>query len=71
MMTYNGKYRWVIPLVPTACAYAKLNGYFWKMGQDLIVVLHVQGDFGYHLDVGQVAKCKSRKLQGKVENVNR
>ena len=28
MMTYNEKHHWVFPLVPTACAYAKLNGYF-------------------------------------------
>ena len=31
MMTYNEKNHWVFPLVPTACAYAKLNDYFWKM----------------------------------------
>ena len=31
MMTYNGKHHLVLPIVPTACAYAKLNGYFRKM----------------------------------------
>ena len=30
-MTFNDKNRWVFPLVPTACAYAKLGGYFRKM----------------------------------------
>ena len=28
MMTYNEKHHWVLPLVPTACDYAKLGGYF-------------------------------------------
>ena len=31
MMTFCGKHRWVFPLVPTACAYAKLNEYFGKL----------------------------------------
>ena len=31
MMTYNEKHHWVFPLVPTACAYTKLNDYFRKM----------------------------------------
>ena len=30
MMTYNEKNHWVFPLAPTACAYAKLNDYFWE-----------------------------------------
>ena len=29
--TFNEKHRWVFPPVPTACAYAKLDGYFRKM----------------------------------------
>ena len=28
MMTFNRKHRRVFPLVPTACDYAKLDGYF-------------------------------------------
>ena len=28
MMTFNENHRWVFTLVPTDCAYAKLNGYF-------------------------------------------
>ena len=31
MMTYNGKHHWVFPLVPAACAYAKLNDYYWEL----------------------------------------
>ena len=31
MMTYNEKHHWVLPLVPTACDYTKLNDYFWEM----------------------------------------
>ena len=31
MMTYNEKHHRVFPLVPTACAYAKLNGYCGQM----------------------------------------
>ena len=31
MMTYNGKHHWLFPLAPTSCAYAKLDGYFWKI----------------------------------------
>ena len=29
MMTYNGGDHWVVPLVPTACAFAKLEDYFF------------------------------------------
>ena len=31
MMAFNEKHHWVFPLVPTACAYAKLDGYFGKL----------------------------------------
>ena len=44
---------------------------FGKIKQDQIEVLQAQGDFGDHLDDRKVAKGKSHKLQGKVENVNR
>ena len=41
MVTYNEKHHWVFPLVPTACAYTKLNdcmymeilGIIWKCGK--------------------------------------
>ena len=41
MMTYIEKHHWVFPLVPTACAYTKLNdcmymeilGIIWKCGK--------------------------------------
>ena len=42
MMTYNWKHHWVFPLVPTACAYAKLNDYFWKMQRGKLGFLKVQ-----------------------------
>ena len=31
MMTYNERHHWVFPIVPTTCAYDKLNDYFRKM----------------------------------------
>ena len=71
MMTYNEKHRWVIPLAPTACAYAKLNDYFWEMQKDRIEVPQTHGDFGGHLEVRKVTKGKSQKLQGGVGNANR
>ena len=46
MMTYNGKHHCVLHLVPTACAYAKLNDYFRKMQKGQIEVLKAQGDCG-------------------------
>ena len=46
MVTYNGKHRWVFPLVPTAGAYAKQDEYFWKMQKARIIVLQVQGVLG-------------------------
>ena len=45
-MTFNGKNRWVFPLVPTACAYAKLGEYFGKLRGSVIEVPQAQGDFG-------------------------
>merc|ERR1712112_14123 len=67
MMTYNEKHHWVFPLVPTACAYTKLNDYFWEIKQEQIEVSQAQGDFGDHLEVRKVTKSKSHKLHGKVE----
>ena len=66
-MTYNEKHHWVFPLVPTACAYAEPDGYFWKMPKSQIIDLHAQGDFGGHLNVRKVTKSKRRRLRGKSE----
>ena len=63
MVTYSEKHHWVFPLVPTDCAYTKLNDYFWKIKQEQI---EVRGDFGDHSEVRKVTKSKSRKLQAKV-----
>ena len=71
MMTYNEKHHWVFPLVPTACAYTKLNDYFWENKQEQIEVLQVRGDLGDHLEVRKVTKSKSHKLQAKWGNANR
>ena len=46
MMTFNEKRRWVFSLVPTACSYAKLNGYFGKFRDAELEVPHAPGDFG-------------------------
>ena len=32
-MTFNEKHHWVFPLVPTACACAKLDEYFGKIAE--------------------------------------
>ena len=43
MMTFNGKHRWVFPLVPTDCACAELNDYFGKFRGAEIEVLKSTG----------------------------
>ena len=63
MMTYNGKHHWAFPLVPTDCAYAKLNDYFWEMGQVQVEVMQVRAYFGDRSEVRKATKSKSRKLQ--------
>ena len=71
MMTYNEKHHWVIPLVPTACAYAKLDDYFWKIKVRTNRGFAGSRRFRDHLEVRKVTKSKSHKSQGKVENENR
>ena len=71
MMTYNEKHHWALPLLPTACAYAKLRDYFRKIQKEQIEILQVQGDFGGHLGVRKVTKAKAKKIQGGVEDENR
>ena len=46
MMTFNAKYHCVFSLVPTSCAYTKLNEYFGKLRGSKIESLQVQGDYG-------------------------
>ena len=46
MMTFNEKHHLVSPLVPTACACAKLYEYLGKLRNSKIEVLQAQGDFG-------------------------
>ena len=57
-MTFNDKHRWVFPLVPNACAYAKLERYFRKMQAREIEVLQTQGDFLESQEVRKVSKSK-------------
>ena len=67
MVTFNEKHRWVFPLVPTACAYAKLNEYIGKLRGLRIGVLQVQGDFlGGILPIREVLRTKHRRLRSKM-----
>ena len=59
IMTYNETHRWVLPLAPTACAAAKLNGYFGQMQKSQILALQAHGDFAGHLEVRKVTTSKS------------
>ena len=71
-MTSNDKHRWVFPLVPTACAYAKLDDYFRKMQKKQIEVLQTQGDFSETQEVRKVSKSKQnreRNRMGKFTNL--
>ena len=60
-MTFSEKHRWVFPISPTAFADAKLDGYFGKLRKSEIEVMQKQGDFGGHLELGEVAKSKKPK----------
>ena len=46
MMTYNDGNRCVLPLVPTACAYANLNDYFREMQKGKLRFCRRGGIFG-------------------------
>ena len=59
MMTFNEKRHWVFPLVPTACAYTKLNEYFGKLRSPEIEAPQLQGDFGGILAVQKVIRAQS------------
>ena len=66
-MTFNEEHRWVFPLVPTACDYAKLDEYFGKLRNAKIAALQAHGDFGNHLEARKVTKTKNRRLESKME----
>ena len=67
MMTFNEKRRWLFPLVPTCCAYAKLDAYFGKLRKAGVEARQMKGDFGKNLAVRNVAKTKNRRLMSKME----
>ena len=71
VMTFNDNLRWVCPIVPTDCDYAKLDGHFGKLRNAEITALQTQGGFGRHLEVREVAKCKNQRLMGNMEIANR
>ena len=58
MMTFNEKHHWVSTLVPTACAYKKLDGYCGKLQKSQMEALQAQGDFADHLEVREATKTK-------------
>ena len=62
MMTFNAKNRWVFPLVPTSCAYDKLNEYFRKLRNSKIEAMQAQGDFGGNLSAMEVLRAKKSTI---------
>ena len=65
-MTFNDKHHWVFPLVPNACAYAKLDDYFRKMQKGQIEVLQTQADFGEIQEVRKVSKSKQNRVRNRM-----
>ena len=65
MMTFNGWYRWVFPLVPTACDCAKLDGYFGKLRGFQIEARKVKGEFSGNLSVREVLRAKHHRFRRK------
>ena len=65
LMIFNEKHHWVSPLVPTACAHAKLDGYFGKLRKSEIEALYAQGGSGDHLEGRQVNETKNQRLERK------
>ena len=70
-MTFNEKHHLVFPLVPTACDYAKLDGYFGKLRKSEIEVVQTQWYFGENLAVRMVAETKIKDCWAKWGNPNR
>ena len=65
-MNFNEKHHWLLPLVPTSCAYAKLAGYIGKLLNAKITALQLQGDFGGHLDMKKVTNTQNQRLEIKM-----
>ena len=66
MMTFNEKNHWVLPLVPTACAYAKLNEYFAKLRGLEIEVPQVHCDTVGNLSAQKVGWEKQQRMKSKM-----
>ena len=66
MMTFNEKHYWVFPLVPSACDYPKLDGYFGKFLNAEISALQAQGNSGGHLAARRVIETKNQRLEIKM-----
>ena len=66
MMTFDEKHHLVLPLVPTACDYAKLNGYIGELRDAKIEVLQAHGDFCENLSVREVPRPNQQRTQSKM-----
>ena len=62
-VTFNDKHRWVFPLVPNACAYAKLDEYFRKLQTETL-------RFCKHKEIleSQEARKVSKSKQNRARN---
>ena len=67
MLTFNEKHRWVFPLVPTSCAYAKLVEYFGKIAECGNYGHATSGDCVDHLEAGKASKIKNQRFMGKIQ----
>ena len=65
-VTFNDKHHWVFPLVPNACAYAKLDDYFRKMQKNQVEVLQTQADFSEMQEVRKVSKSKQNRVRNRM-----
>ena len=67
MMTFNEKHHFVFPLVQTACASAKSNGYFGQSQNSKIAVLKAQSDFGGNSPAREVLRKQNNDYKVKWE----
>ena len=67
-MTFNDERHWVFPLVPNACAYAKLDDYFREMQNKQIEVLQTQWGFLGPQEVRKVSKSKQNRERNRMGN---
>ena len=51
---------------PTACAYAKLDGYFWGMRRRQIEALQTQEDFSEIQEVRKVSKSNQNRERNRM-----